>query len=362
MYYEILDFMVKSIKFNKIHFETELESNQNIIDNNSEILDRIEDEIKLIVDEKNRRLDLLKENLQKEQFTVTQSELDRYLFENLTSLNPVLDSKNILTIYFGDKWLELKKTGEKSSKIHIYQSGSITYLLKYAVTEKDMNERSTIIKMRDQERVNNNKCAIISARIVNNGSKFITLIPQMDGNLFKFDVESLSLQDKKVILDSVRSQMECILKLNDDNVIEEKEQNHFKFAYVNISPKNVLFQLKENSPEELVNSYEFKLGNIGSISESKITFGFTSTYYVQLENILFINNRIPNKKIVKSMRYVFGLFSYLLVNNMLSGYVPKLHTISELMSFNNNLRLAYGQEYNNLIIDNYHTKRVSMYN
>ena len=315
----------------------------------------------------------------------TQEELDEYLFNN-TSLDPTLISDDILHITYNNKVLEFKKYSAIGKgaygQVFLFKLDKLKYALKFATMDEkgkiDNSEKTAILELQNCDRKFNRRCNIVKARLIENGPELkqaipilASIMPVMIGDLdtLLFNVNSRFYSDpistlgyKKNILNSIRSQMECIIHLNDREIIEEKEQKNFQFAYTDLKPSNILYKINDDTLE-----YEFCLGDLGSLIKNEDN-EFISTFPIQLRGEMKVEKtfaNFPNKHIVSCMRYVFGLFSYLLLTDGFNEFYKNINTIkiknSELTHINSELVRIMGETYSNLIIDDIH-HRTSMFN
>jgi hypothetical protein len=315
---------------------------------------------------------------------LTQEELDRYLFENKNSINPFLDDSGNVIIYTENDSLTLTRTnkilGEGSyGRVYVYEHGSIRYAVKFALPNAngeidDGNERKAVLELRNVYLRNNIWCNVIKARIVDSSNKYATLMPVMDGNLYDLmELDVLTTEDKKEILESLRQQMECIINLNLREVIEDKKQENFKFAYLDLKPGNILYKKVTVDGKT---KYSCLLGDLGSILRNENN-DFISSYPVKtkvnLRRFSMLSDdfvlgvprslrakifNYPRDYIVDSMRYVFGINAFYIF----SGKVKLDPKERDLIAMNNYLRINLGEDYVNLIIDDTAIVRTSMYN
>jgi hypothetical protein len=321
---------------------------------------------------------------------LTQEELDRYLFENKNSINPFLDDSGNIIIYTENGSLTLTRTNKKLGsgrygEVYVYESGSIKYALKFAFTlpwydpEEDSEEeiddgqeRKAVLELRNVYLRDNIWCNVIKARIIDSSNKYATLMPVMDGDLYDLiDLNVLTPEDKKEILESLRQQMECIINLNSREVIEEKKQENFKFAYLDLKPGNVLYKKVTVNGKT---KYSCLLGDLGSILRND-NDNFISSFPVKTKvNLRRVSMRIgdyagivsvkkeifnlPRDYIVDSMRYVFGINAFYIF----TGNVKIDPDLMDLIAMDNYLNSNLGESYANLIIDDTAITRTSMYN
>ena len=334
---------------------------------------------------------------------LSQEELDEYIFEDFTSLDPILTQTTSFNIF---KLTIFKRDGSpivfigegpvSSSSESGVGRGSFgvlygyftktlqrdqsefNYVVKFARrsddgTIDDGNERIANQALRAILREQKRRCDIIRGRVITSSSpkQFAILMPMMDGDIYKLDITNWNLKSRLKLLESVRSQMECIIKLNPPEVLKNHMQNTFKFAYVDLKPGNILFKRKANG--ELT----YKLGDLGGIVEvdEKNTPGyFMSTFYVFLfeekkgqptPSQIMLDPQYPNRLIVKCMRYVFGILAHMLLKKTFSGariYMNPHITVDVIERMNQEIVDHYGVDYSDLMYDPYTVTRFSMYN
>jgi hypothetical protein len=297
-----------------------------------------------------------------EEKTITQEELDDWLFNDLNSKDPIIDLEGFLIIHYkNETYIKLEKTEGNPAKgtfgeVFIYQCDTIQYAVKFSINISedgkliDGNEILSINTLRFHPEINNKKCNIIPARIVQCVNKLASIMPRMNGDIHRLNIKFFSIDRKKELLESIREQLNCIINLNDRKDILNPLQNTMKFAYLDLKPSNVLYKIEKNG------KFVYKLGDIGSIIEhdnENSPGEFSSTYTIQLNNA--DQGKFPGKKIVRCMRYIFGLFSWFILdwtnymNNM--WCFTKHVSIHILVDINYRLVRNFGPTYSNLIYD-----------
>lgn len=188
--------------------------------------------------------------------------------------------------------------------VYEYTFGSIKYAVKIAIRfGMDGNERKAIMNLRRREAERNRNCSLISARIVECADLSVSLMPLMTGDLTTLGIfeskysNALRRNMQISILETVRTQMNCLLTLNND--LKDME-----FGYGDLKPDNVFF--KRNSDGTIT----FCLGDIGSVvpledekgkyltSVFRLPYGESGSY-----------SRIRSENLVLSMRFIFGVFA-----------------------------------------------------
>jgi hypothetical protein len=305
---------------------------------------------------------------------ITQEELDEWLFNNHSSPNPFINEEYEITIICPDD-THLTSTGFRKldeggfSTIYLYSFSEIKYVAKFAFelqgdkkiikynedgTIKDGNEKKALISLKDKSIREGKICSIIKGKIVD--SKIpSTIMPLMDGNLLDL-INEMSVHEstKRIIVESVRSQMECILSFNSEDILND-EKSLFKFAYMDLKPSNILYKLVNRE-------YIFKIGDLGSIVPSKDNhLGiFPATYYTQIKELE--RTKFPKSYIVRSMRYLFGLFCYnLMINEFTNIDRDDIYDEEDLEEMNFSIITYLGDNYDNLINDQTNVVRKSMY-
>jgi hypothetical protein len=336
---------------------------------------------------------------------LSQEELDEYIFEDFTSVEPTLTPTNLfytfdLNIFIKDRPdIVFKGEGPESSKsktslgggtfgmLYSYSSESLqrdgskfNYVVKFARlsedgTIDDGNERKANQALRSILREQKRRCDIIHGRVITCSSEnhLAILMPMMDGDISKLNMRGWSKMSKLKLLDTIRSQMECIIKLNSDEDLENPLQNTFKFAYLDLKPGNILYKRRANG--ELT----YKLGDLGSIvedDEKNRPGEFISTYPVHIfekkeGKLVLVNGKnyqtlqFPGRHIVKCMRYVFGILAHIVLGGILiksDGIYKKILSTSELQLRNQKIIEYYGDDYSDLMYDTSTEPRLSMYN
>ena len=306
-----------------------------------------------------------------EEYDIVQEDLDKYLFENKLSIEPSIDSNGVLHCFTEEsKCVKLTMTSLIGSggygDVHLYssRSGNIKYAVKFAIildgVMDDGNERKAVIELKQQEILRNKKSNILTAKTIQCINKFAVLMPLMDGTFEDLDMKGWRIDYKKIMLESVRSQMEYVIRLNEADVIMEPKQDKFKFAYTDLKPSNILYK---NDPK-----FTVKLGDLGGILPIQKNV-FISTIPVQFKVSDGKNSRediftqLPDKYIVKCMRYVFGLISYWVLTNDLQKLESFFEVVEteDLIACNEELVINFGTEFANLIYDE-KSHRTSMYN
>ena len=266
-----------------------------------------------------------------------QEQIDNYLFKNLTSPNPVLSNDgNYITIYKEGGDIKLERTGNvrkyAGGTLSRFSSEGIEYDVKFtnltSNNPKIGNERRASVELMLRARLNKTVCNVLNSRIIDAADKLAILIPVMEYNLSMIQTSELDIVTKKDILDQIRSQMNCIINLNDRAQIESNRQNRFKFSYLKLKPSNVLLTVKNGK-------FIVNLGGIGNIVERNLNEPgtFKSSYPILNDEGEY--SRVVNSNIVNGMRYIFGLFSYLFVNDLFgdkyeNNYTPTDDELSTL--------------------------------
>lgn len=306
-----------------------------------------------------------------EEYDIVQADLDKYLFENKLSIEPSIDSNGVLHCFTEEgKGVKLTMKSRIGSggygdvQLYSSRSGNIKYAVKFAIIIdgelNDGNERKAVLELKEQEILRNKKSNILNAKTIQCIDQFAVLMPLMDGTFEDLDMKGWRIDHKKIVLDSIRSQMEYIIRLNDADVIMAQKQDNFKFAYTDLKPSNIFYK---NDPK-----FTVKLGDLGGILPIQGNI-FISTIPVQFKEPDTKNShkdiftRLPDKNIVKCMRYVFGLISYWVLTNDFQKLESFFEIVGaeDLIACNDELVINFGIEFANLIYDE-KTHRTSMYN
>ena len=300
--------------------------------------------------------------------STTQDSLDEYLFYDSTSITPIMDSDDVLYCFTSDNKVVKLHRGVQLGKgtygnVYLYSSRNIKYAVKFASIIDgivyDGNERKAILELKHSVQ----KDSLINARIIE-CNRFASMMPVMENDLNDMNPAMLNRELKIQILDLIRTKMECIIKLNSENVIAEIEQKNFKFAYIDLKPGNILYQHKVIDG---VDNIVFHLGDLGSVIRTH-DGRFMSSIPIKLldSTCLFIdmkNNRFPDRSIVKCMRYVFGVLAYTFLKgnfdviNVFCGSI----TSHDLSHMDRELVEGLSASYANLLFD-VQIHRTSMYN
>lgn len=299
---------------------------------------------------------------------ITQDSLDEYLFYEVNSITPIMDSDDVLYCFTSDNKVVKLHRGVQLGKgtygnVYLYSSRNIKYAVKFASIIDgivyDGNERKAIFELKNFVQRN----VLINARTIE-CNKFASLMPVMENDLNDMNPAMLSREQKIQILDMIRTKMECIIKLNPENVVGEIEQKNFKFAYIDLKPGNILYQHKVIDG---VDNIVFYLGDLGSVIRTHDS-RFMSSIPVKLldPRCLFIdmkNNRLPDRSIVKCMRYVFGVLAYTFLKgnfDVINVFCRNI-TSHDLSHMDRELIQGLGVSYANLLYD-VQIHRTSMYN
>lgn len=282
-----------------------------------------------------------------------QENVDKYLFKNLNSPNPVLSNDGTcLTIYRQEGDIKLERTEYETNfpygTVCRYEGAGLRYDVKFtdpmSKDPKKGNERRASVELMLRARLSKQACKVLNSRIIESADKLAILMPVMYTNLSMIQTSELDIKTKKDILDQIRTQMNCIIHLNDGAQIESKNQTGFKFSYLKLKPSNVLLKVKNGR-------FIVTLGNIGSIVERdniNEPGTFKSSYPIANNDGEY--STFVNSNIVNSMRYIFGFFSYLFIMDLfnednVNKYTP---TNQELITFDETLVESLGGEYSDL--------------
>jgi hypothetical protein len=293
---------------------------------------------------------------------ISQKELDLVLFD-INYPAPILISHDELLIpENGDGYMILRKDkslGKGSfGKVYRYYYKNIEYAVKIINQYDEVffdSESRAIVLLKMYQILYKRTCKIIPCKLVESLIGTVSIMPVMDGNILAIrdKIRVMDIEQKKEILESIREQMESVIRLNDEEDIKHELQSHMRFAYLDLKFGNVLY--KVDSEGKII----YLLGDIGSIVENlpKTNPGeFISTYPIQIKEMLVTN--ATNVYIVKSMRYLFGIFAYALCNNII---IKKTLSRYKLSKKNRELVEILGNEYDNLIDDEEIGIRISMY-
>ena len=286
---------------------------------------------------------------------VEQSDLDNYLFNDPNSLNPELDSKDILYIKYPNNvqfiFEKIKILGfGKYGIIYLYKYKNLKYALKFSKSNLlECNEYKAAVELHSSKFRDKKIFTVIDSKIVICENKSVILMPAMDASTDDLNLSPSKFTDRKItIITNIRQQMESIINLNSNEIINDPKQENFKFAYLDLKPSNVLY--KRTTPRTYI------LGDLGSIVEydKKILPGiFVSTHLIQLPEFKKAEN-FCSSHIVKCMRFVFGLFTLLLMTNEYDNFYKRITiplTKKELTNYNKKLVKIMGRDFANLIID-----------
>jgi hypothetical protein len=335
---------------------------------------------------------------------LSQEELDEYIFEDFTSPEPILTPTVVSHVFnlsiptrdgsaivfrgggipVHSSYKSQTASGEGAfGAVYKYSTSSLqrdrnsfNYMVKFAIpsqdgTIDDGNERKANQALRAILREQKRRCDIIHGRVITSEKHFAILMPTMDGDIYKLDIKTWSRMSKLKLLDTIRSQMECIIKLNSDEDLKNPLQNTFKFAYLDLKPGNILYKRRANG--ELT----YKLGDLGGVVENdeKKPGEFMSTFPVHIfekkeGKRVLVNGKtyhtlqFPNRHIIKCMRYVFGILAHMLFTNTLvnPGLYQRIMTLTDVQIADQQIRLYYGDDYSDLMYDSSTETRLSMYN
>jgi hypothetical protein len=285
----------------------------------------------------------------------TQSEIDNYLFNDLNSSNPLLSTdETLLYIHIENQYITLERSNlvskdSKKYETYIYKSNKLQYLVKIygkSIKNQYLNERKAVIEVVSQSQLNNKVCNFLRARIIESSMKFAVLTPVPVYNLSKYDTHDICLKDKITILSSIRSQMEEIIKLNKESAIFDPDQTGFSFAYFNISHSNIEIR-DENGYKASFIDVENLIGHDVTEFPGEFNSIYPIPYNNNKNNVEY--TQLPNRQIVKGMRYAFGLFAYFFVYNKHIRTKPIKQ--SRLLHWNRKLLKFLGKDYSDLIID-----------
>jgi hypothetical protein len=316
--------------------------------------------------------------------TITQQELDDYLFKDLYSEHPeyvnvVREGKMLIgdiKINYKRKHLILKRTPKEIGRgsfgvLYEYVSEGedpIKYVAKISINPSD-NEKQAIINLRNRELElledtdYKSKLCIVPGKIVTTGNLSISIMPLMDGNLIDFSTSlnnRPSLQLRKQIFENVRTQLDCILNLNLSNGNRRSEIDiNIEFAYTDLKPDNVLYKLNRDG------TYTFLLGDIGSIipftDEKGDKFYMTNTPCKRnLKPNEIVKIYVNSSNIISSMRYIFGVFCFKLLANA-NKIFSKYPSVEDRRDLSTKLVQFLGPSYDNLLYDYEPENRTGMY-
>ena len=146
-------------------------------------------------------------------------------------------------------------------------------------------------------------CSVISARIVESANLSVSLMPLMTGDLVTLDIfnrkySNIFRRSMQIdILETVRNQMNCLLKLN-------KDLNDMEFGYTDLKPDNVFFKHNSNG------IITFCLGDIGSVVPLQDEKGkYLTSIFLLPYGEPSSPSIIRSENLVISMRFVFGVFA-----------------------------------------------------